>query len=267
MRIRSRSEAAVISREPSLPMREDGDAAARQTAVFQRERRLDTRLRSDARNALRQRAIGPPARSGSSTPDRAARRSGTSPPRRSRARDRARPRASPRSQTNASMRCATSGRVESSGDQRRAAGIDRGVEHMRTGGDDVGEPRRAAENVGEQFAQLLRSSAGSRTVRPPPACGRAPRRRRRAPRPDRPSREKASSSAGTSSVSTSRARALCTAARRPKCQPRTVSAACSGRRKPSASQRLQRLGIVGDAGEDEAADAASSPGACSNSRA
>jgi hypothetical protein len=35
-------------------------------------------------------------------------------------------------------------------------------------------------------------------------------------------------SAGTSSVSTSRARLLVMAERRPKCHPRTVSATCSG---------------------------------------
>ena len=44
-----------------------------------------------------------------------------------------------------------------------------------------------------------------------------------------PDPAKASSSAGVNSVSTSRARALRTAERRPKCQPRTVSAAASGR--------------------------------------
>ncbi len=44
-----------------------------------------------------------------------------------------------------------------------------------------------------------------------------------------PDPAKASSSAGVNSVSTSLARALRTAARRPKCQPRTVSAAASGR--------------------------------------
>ena len=77
----------------------------------------------------------------------------------------------------------------------------------------------------------------------------------------------ASSSAGVNSVSTSRARGLRTAARRPKCQPRTVSAAASGRSNPSARKVASVSGSSATPVKTRLPEAALSAGASSNSRA
>ncbi len=62
-------------------------------------------------------------------------------------------------------------------------------------------------------------------------------------------------------MSTSRARGLVTADRRPKCQPRTVSAASFRVAEPEPAQRLERFRVVGRAGEDKAADLGGEVGA------
>ena len=120
--------------------------------------------------------------------------------------------------------------------------IDQRVEHVRGLRDRVGEPRRGAEEVGEEQAQAVvglqdgeeldggRHAAegavegGERPVRIGGAAERGKKRR------------------DVSSVRTSRARALTIAGRRPKCQPRTVSAADlrPGEAEPLAGWRASR---------------------------
>ena len=130
--------------------------------------------------------------------------------------------------------------------------VDHGVEHVRPAAPRC--RRGAARCRGGRRRAPARGSCECRMVDSSTAAGMRPRRGRvpRARRRDRRCRRARRAAAGTSSVSTSRARGLVTAARRPKCQPRTVSAA----RRVAETERAkgrQRLGVVRRAGEDEVA--------------
>ena len=236
-----------------LAHRQHRDAAAAHLAVVAREGGGDP---------LQQRARAAPARAryrpGRRVRDRArrtaaGRRSGTSPRRRSRGRGRARPRRS--SPARGRRRRAPPSRA-SSRLSPIAAMRPGSIAASSTCGrlrDDLGEPRRAAEEVAEQLAHRRVGAQDRQQLDRRRACARAPRRRRRAPRRDRRSRRRRRA-APASARSAPRARGRCAPPRGGRNASRGSSRRRSpGRWKPSRAQGRQRLGIVDDAGEDEAA--------------
>ena len=98
--------------------------------------------------------------------------------------------------------------VETIVEVEAARRIDRGVEHVGPRRDHLRQPRGAAKHVAEQFAQAMRSSAGSTEARRSRACAPAPRRRRKAQRQRRPIRRRLRG-APASTPSAPRARGRC----------------------------------------------------------
>ncbi len=153
MTMRSRSEAAVISREPSLPIARTATRPPAHPAVLAREFRADPlQQRGDQRLARARYRRARPCR-GRARPTAAGRRSETSPRRRSRGRGRASSSKS-RRRRRGTLRPAPPARLRR-GFRRSRATRPGSIAASSTCGreaHDLREARRAAEQIAEQFA-------------------------------------------------------------------------------------------------------------------
>ena len=231
MTMRSRSEPAVISRLPSRPKATIAAAplgsrpcCRSNSASRPREERAHDRLREVGERLARlgrRRACRSAARP----------RSGSAARRRRAARGRARPRSSALPQGFASSAASIVARPPRSPSARR---VEQRVGDMRAAREDFGEPRRGARGSW-RGGRAGRDCCGSSAKSCAPAGSAFSRlSKARTAASGLPARANASSSAGVISVRLSRAAVERIAAKRPKCQPRTVSVTFSGSAKPSS---------------------------------
>ena len=233
MRMRSRSEAAVISREPSLPSATTATRPPLNAAVLGGEG-LDDALEQRCDQPLRERAIG------AARPVRVE---------------------APRQQIEADVKHLLGGEVarpvqrilealrlrherldprahrlfvETGVEVDGARRIDRGVEHMRPRCDHLAPAAGRCRARRRTIRAKTRSSAGSTAARRSPACAPALRRRRRARRRRRPIRRRPRA-APASAPSAPRARAGCG----PRRAGRSASRERSPPRLPGAESRAR----------------------------